>query len=106
MATILTAKEVASKLETTPKRLRKFLRSEVKSKGGTIGVDSPGKGGRWEIPAASVKGLQKRFNAWVLVENQKRIERLQKENESEEMTDEVDSDEENSDEELEEVVED
>lgn len=91
MASTLSAKEVASKLETTPKTLRKFLRSEVRGNGGTIGVDSPGKGGRWEIPSGTVTSLKKRFKVWEKEETAKRIERLKAK--EAEMTDEVDSDE-------------
>lgn len=58
MATILSAKEVALKLDTTPRTLRKFLRSDSK-------VTSPGKGGRYAITAREVPSLKTRFNAWV-----------------------------------------
>ena len=60
----LTVKEVAETLGTDGRTLRKFLRSEVKESGGTVGVDTPGKGKRYSIPAGQVKGLTKRFNAW------------------------------------------
>lgn len=58
MATMLTAKEIAQKLETTPRTLRKFLRSDEK-------VESPGKGGRYSIQANQVTALKRRFDAWV-----------------------------------------
>lgn len=63
MAT-LSAKEAAAKLDTTPKTLRKFMRSEVKANGGAVGIDTPGKGGRWAIEAKSIAPMKKRFAAW------------------------------------------
>lgn len=57
MPNMLSAKEVAIKLDTTPRTLRKFLRSDEKT-------TSPGKGGRYTLPASQVKSLQSRFNAW------------------------------------------
>ncbi len=57
MAKTLTAKEVAQKLDTTPRTLRKFLRSDDK-------VNSPGKGGRYALPATQVNSLKRRFDAW------------------------------------------
>ena len=63
MAT-LTVKEIAEKIGTTPRTLRKFLRSEIVENGGTIGEDSPGKGGRYSFEAKEYRGLEKRFKAW------------------------------------------
>lgn len=60
MATQLTPKELALRFGTTPKNLRKFLRSDAKGKG----LETPGKGSRWAIPANQAKALQKRFDAW------------------------------------------
>lgn len=58
MATILNTTQVAEKLETTPRTLRKFLRSPD-------GFDSKvGKGQRWSIEAKDMRSLTKRFNAW------------------------------------------
>lgn len=91
MAKTLSAKEVAVALETTPKRLRKFLRSDDT-------IESPGKGGRYLIPAGKVSTLKRKFAAWKAVEDQKRIERLQQEvaeanaEEDETETDEVEVD--------------
>lgn len=64
MANTLSAKEVATKLETDARTLRKFLRSDAKSKGGKVGEDTPGKGGRYSFTAAEVKSLRKKFSAW------------------------------------------
>ena len=63
-AKMLTPKEVAPQLGTTAKTLRKFLRKDEKAIAAN-GGDTPHKGGRWAIPASSLKGLQKRFDAWV-----------------------------------------
>lgn len=57
MPNMLSAKEVALKLDTTPRTLRKFLRSDDK-------VNSPGKGGRYAITAREVNSLKRRFDAW------------------------------------------
>jgi hypothetical protein len=57
-------KEVAEKIGTDPRTLRKFLRFEVKEAGGTIGEDSPGKGGRYSLEANKVNALSKRFASW------------------------------------------
>lgn len=59
MAKTLTPKEIALELGTSGKTLRKFLRQDEK-----LGSLAPGKGGRWAIPATSVKSMQKRFDAW------------------------------------------
>jgi acetylornithine deacetylase/succinyl-diaminopimelate desuccinylase-like protein len=60
----LTVKEVAAALGTTGRELRKFLRRECVDAGGTVGVDTPGKGKRYAIPAKEVASLSKRFAAW------------------------------------------
>lgn len=58
MATMLTAKEVAARLETDPRTLRKFLRSPQ-------GLDAKvGKGQRWSIEAKQVRSLKARFEKW------------------------------------------
>lgn len=57
-ATILTTAQVADALDTTPRNLRKFLRSDASS------VDSVGKGHRYAITASQVKSLRTRFNKW------------------------------------------
>jgi predicted transcriptional regulator len=55
----LTPKEIALDWGTTGKTLRKFLRSDK-----ALGSLAPGKGGRWAIPANSLKSARKRFDAW------------------------------------------
>lgn len=65
-ATIYTTAQVAEKFETTPRTLRKFLRSPE-------GFDAKvGKGQRWGIEAKKVQGLQKRFNAWLAASEAKK----------------------------------
>lgn len=57
MAAITTA-ELATALETTPRTLRKFLRSDAS------GVDSVGKGSRYTIEKAQVRSLKAKFAKW------------------------------------------
>jgi hypothetical protein len=64
MANTLTVKEIAEKIGTDGRTLRKFLRFEAEEKGGKVGEDTPGKGGRYQIEAKQVAGLTKRFVAW------------------------------------------
>jgi len=64
MAT-MTTKEAAEKLGTNPRTLRKFLRAATVEAGGTIGEDTPGKGGRWSLEVKDFRSLQKRFDGWV-----------------------------------------
>ncbi|MCA1806256.1 MAG: hypothetical protein LC687_00025 [Actinobacteria bacterium] len=57
-ATLLNTAQVAEKLATTPRTLRKFLRSPE-------GLDSKvGKGHRWSIEAKQVQSLKSRFAKW------------------------------------------
>jgi hypothetical protein len=58
MPNMLTAKEVATRLDTDARTLRKFLRS-------TDQVESPGKGSRYSIEAKAVRSLKKGFDAWI-----------------------------------------
>ena len=87
MAATLSTKEVAEQLGTDARTLRKFLRHETTEAGGTIGEDTPGKGGRYSLEARSVKGLQKRFDAWYATRSAKA------ESDTEEDTEEVTADE-------------
>lgn len=57
MATILNAKDIAARLDTDTRTLRKFLRFDSK-------IDSVGKGGRYAIEAKEMRSLTTRFNAW------------------------------------------
>lgn len=56
----MTPKEISLEWGTDAKTLRKFLRADIRAKGG----ENPGKGQRWAIDARSLKSLQKRFDAW------------------------------------------
>ena len=58
MARTLNTTEVAEALETTPRELRKFLRS-ADGKNATVG-----KGARWSIEAREVRSLKTRFAKW------------------------------------------
>jgi hypothetical protein len=57
MATI-NVKELSEQLDTTPRMARKFLRATTPLE------EHPGKGGRWEIRQAQVRGLKKKFEAF------------------------------------------
>jgi hypothetical protein len=55
-----TTTELATTFDTTPRELRKFLRSEAS------GIESVGKGSRYALPSSKrdVTALGKRFTAW------------------------------------------
>jgi hypothetical protein len=55
MATI-SAKELAVKLDTDPRTVRKFLRSHME--------ETPGKGARYAIEAKQVRSLASAFKKW------------------------------------------
>lgn len=76
--TLLSAKEVAEKLDTDAKTLRKFVRKTIKDAGGTIGEDTPGKGGRYAFEAKEVSNLRKLFRTWEATEAKARAERAAK----------------------------
>lgn len=60
MIIMMTTNELATALETTPRTLRKFLRSDAS------GIESVGKGSRYSLPSSKreVASLSKRFTAW------------------------------------------
>jgi hypothetical protein len=64
----LSTKEVAAELETTPRTLRKFLRSAG------LGV---GQGSRYSIEKREIRSLTKRFAAWNEARAQKDAEEAQ-----------------------------
>lgn len=68
MATI-TPTELAEEIGTTPRTVRKFLRSE-QGKGTKVG-----KGARWAIEKREVAALKKRFTKWFADEAKARAER-------------------------------
>lgn len=57
---MMTTNEVATAFETTPRTLRKFLRSTES------GIESVGKGSRYALPSSKreLNALSKRFTAW------------------------------------------
>ena len=64
MAENLSAKEVASVLDTDPKTFRRFVRSHVRGIGGTVGQDTPGRGGRYSFDADDMPAIADAFKAW------------------------------------------
>jgi hypothetical protein len=54
----MTTAQAAEKLETTPRELRKFLRSI------TAKDAQPGKGSRWILEARDVTKMRKQFADW------------------------------------------
>lgn len=71
-ATLLNTTQVAEKLDTTPRTLRKFLRSPE-------GLDSKvGKGQRWSIEAKKVASLKSRFAKWTAAQEAARADRAAK----------------------------
>lgn len=75
MAQFTTA-EVASKFGTTPRTLRKFLRSNARSTGTADSL--PGKGSRYALEGKALKGLQSQFAKWEAAEKAKRAELAQR----------------------------
>lgn len=74
MARTLTPKEIALEFGVSAKTLRKFLRKDEKAIAAN-GGETPGKGGRWAIPATQVKSLQKRFDAWMQAQREEQAKR-------------------------------
>lgn len=78
--TTFTTRTIAEKLlgaeavDTNPKaatrEVRKFLRADTVAAGGTVGIDTPGKGGRYtlDLKVAEVRAMAKRFAAWQVAE--------------------------------------
>lgn len=58
---MITTTELASEFSTTPRELRKFLRSPES------GIEPVGKGARYALPSGKrdMTALRKRFTAWV-----------------------------------------
>lgn len=74
MAQFTTA-QVAEKFGTTPRTLRKFLRSDAKANETTDSL--PGKGSRYVLEGKALAALKKRFTAWQAAEAKARAERAQ-----------------------------
>lgn len=60
MTKFITPKELAQKLDTDPRTVRKFLRKNARDNGS----ETPGKGSRWEIDSKTVPALRKGFKIW------------------------------------------
>lgn len=65
-AAIMGEDEVEANAKAAGRELRKFLRAEAVAKGGKVGTDTPGKGGRYSIDLnkRELTAMTKRFNAW------------------------------------------
>lgn len=65
-----TTTTLAAEFDTTPRTLRKFLRSPES------GIESVGKGARYALPASKreVAALQKRFTAWIEAREAAKVE--------------------------------
>jgi predicted transcriptional regulator len=74
MAQFTTA-EVAEKFGTTPRTLRKFLRSDARNRDAADTL--PGKGSRYTLEGKDLKGLQGRFSKWQAAEAAARAQRAQ-----------------------------
>lgn len=70
-----TTTEVAEKLETTPRTLRKFLRADARSRNAADSL--PGKGSRYSIEGKDIAPLKKRFKVWAAAEAEARAARAQ-----------------------------
>lgn len=71
-----TTTEVAEKFETTPRTLRKFLRSDARSRNAADSL--PGKGSRYAIEGKDLAPMRKRFAAWQVAQAQEKAERAAK----------------------------
>lgn len=56
---VYSAKQVATRIGTDAKTLRKFFRSPASS------FDAVGQGGRYEFPASQLPEIQRAFNSWL-----------------------------------------
>ena len=72
----LTTTQVAEKLDTNPRTLRKFLRADAKANGTADAL--PGKGSRYAIEGREVAPLKKRFKVWQAAEAEARAARATK----------------------------
>lgn len=74
MAQFTTA-EVAEKFGTTPRTLRKFLRSDARANGAADTL--PGKGSRYAIEGKALAPMKKRFTAWQVAQAEAKAARAQ-----------------------------
>ncbi len=76
-AKLLTDEVVDANPKAATREVRKFLRADTVAKGGKVGIDTPGKGGRYtlDLKVADVKAMAKRFAAWQVAEEKAKAER-------------------------------
>jgi deoxyribodipyrimidine photolyase-like uncharacterized protein len=67
----LNTKQVAAACGTDPKTLRRFLRAVVRKRGGTVGEDTPGQGGRYSFDEDEVPSIKEGFEAWLAAKAEK-----------------------------------
>lgn len=67
-----TTATLSAEVDTTPKELRKFLRSDAS------GIEKVGKGGRYSLDftATQLKSLKKNFAAWVADADAKKVAKV------------------------------
>lgn len=68
-----TTAQVAEKFGTTPRTLRKFLRSDARANGNADAL--PGKGSRYAIEGKDLAPLKKRFGAWKVAQAEAKAKR-------------------------------
>lgn len=70
---MMTTTELATDFDTTPRELRKFLRSPES------GIESVGKGSRYALPTAKreLAAMRKRFDAWTEAKSTKSIDEVE-----------------------------
>jgi hypothetical protein len=63
--------------KASTRTLRKFLRADITAKGGKVGIDTPGKGGRYtlDMNKRELNALIKRFAAWQVAEEEAKTKR-------------------------------
>lgn len=63
-AVSMTSAQVAEAIGTDAKTLRRFMRSTIKAQGGTVGVETPGSGGRYAFTSSNLDTIKRRFASW------------------------------------------
>lgn len=68
---------IGSDDKASTRTLRKFLRADAVAKGGKVGIDTPGKGGRYtlDLNKRELTALAKRFAAWQVAEEEAKAKR-------------------------------
>lgn len=63
--------------KASTRTLRKFLRDDTVAKGGKVGIDTPGKGGRYtlDMNKRELTALIKRFTAWQVAQEEAKAAR-------------------------------